>query len=127
MKYFDGIQVGQIIYHWDIPIRVSRIGFGDSKEYFIAGSDTIHLSGTSAGMLDQVYFWQPVPKPIAPPRPKRKVTKYLELYKMHNEKEWHINKHFNGFQVILDRIPSRGEKDYSPHSINAYAPIEVEE
>lgn len=70
-------------------------------------------------------FWQPV-HIDPPPRPKRKVTKYIVLYRYRND-PWVIDT-VGGEPFMVDSIEA-GKMRESRNSLwsYAYAPIEVEE
>lgn len=95
MSYFDGIKVGDTIYHWEKPetvIQVDDVSFKVGVMWY-----SIHIDPCVIGR-----FWQPVPKPIPPPRPKKMVKKYLCLWRMIGEKDWKINKNHKDDQLLYD-------------------------
>ena len=92
MAYFDGIKVGDTIYHWDHPEVVEKV-YGESIEYQIR-TNTGALIDFCGGLG---WYWLPVPKPVAPPRPKRKVTKEAFVGKRDTPR--------NGFYIMEFVLP----------------------
>jgi hypothetical protein len=127
MAYFDGIKVGDTIYDWEKPVVVDRIMNSPFGIHIKETDVWISRDGKRFYGSVQECFWQPVTPPVPPPRPKRKVTKYIEVYKMAgvcNDNHWEVNKSGNGDTILRDQ-PCGGI--YPEMCIYAYAPIEVEE
>lgn len=94
MNYFDGIKVGDKVYKWDEEFEVDSI----SNLFFQAKNarNTLLVTYQQPIIGGQEWFWQPIVKPVAPPRPKRKVSKDAMEYLGHRE---------GGFWVCKFAVP----------------------
>lgn len=134
--YFDGIKIGDKFYTgmmewtvggiWDIPSGTLMFngvrGITSSPFFDIDGNLLGHPSS------GQMAFWQPV-EIVPPPRPKRKIIKYLRILQVTNglntnRKHWIIVTENDGFSEKLfdGEMEARG-KGFEYISV----PVEVEE
>lgn len=107
---FDGIQSGETIYHWEVPVTVGRVSSPSMIEVIYPNKDVEWITefGTiNTGRNQQrQYFWQPVRRPNAPDRPKRRKKKYLLLLRRKGSSDhWIINRReSNGEDVYYDTL-----------------------
>lgn len=80
---FENAKVGDTIYHWEEPHLIVRMDTtcsfavipDDRKRNYGSG---LTYDGKEYEDEERGWFWLPVPKPVPPERPKRKVKKTVE-------------------------------------------------